>query len=276
MKIQDKATNVLQRAAQLLRAQRASRDPVAEPAWFRVVASHPPTQNLVQKTHNLEQYTKLNGEESVQSQEPHSITGLYETRQAGNKRSTNSRHLYTPKTITYFEDSIRSLFFEQHPWELARPKLLVETDGKDSTRTNWNTLDQIAKKLDGESVVQRTLYLLKNDPKFAGASSSSSSTDDGSNTNFWLGAYDQARLEFYRLRIRQDTQTKIAIEEATMYGSVFGKSFIEKGVEKEQEYIEKWKKEALEETKIRQARMVSPSAGFEEPEEQALESTPVV
>lgn len=257
MKIQDKATNVLQRAAQLLRAQRTSRDPVAEPAWFRVVASHPPTQNFAQKTHNLEEFTHLAAEESVLPQEQNEKTGFYATRQSA-KRTTNSRHLYTPKTINYFEDSIRSLFFEQHPWELARPKLLVETDGKDSVRTNWSTLDQISKKLDGESVVQRTLYLLQNDPKYT-----------SNNAENWLPAYDQARLEFYRLRIRQDTQTKIAIEEATMFGAVFGKSFIEKGIEKEQAYIEKWKKEALEETKIRQARMVSPSAGFEEETKEA-------
>lgn len=250
MKIQDKATNVLQRAAHLLRAQRTSRDPVAEPVWFRVVASHPPTQNFAQKTHNLAEYTQLSSEESVQPQEADVKSGFFATRQS-KRRSTNSRHLYTPKDIEYEEDSIRTLFFEQHPWELARPKLLVETDGKDSSRTNWSTLDQISKKLDGESVVQRTLWLLKNDSKYSGSES-------------WLAAYDQARLEFYRLRIRQDTQTRIATEEATMFGAVFGKSFIEKGVEKEQEYIEKWKVEALEETKIRQARIVSPSAVLEE------------
>lgn len=254
MKIQDKATNVLQRAAHLLRAQRTSRDPVAEPSWFRVVASHPPTQNFTQKTHNLEEFTQLNSETSVLPQEQDVNSGLYTTRTSG-RRITNSRHLYTPKAISYFEDGIRHLFFEQHPWELARPKLLVETDGKDSSRVNWSTLDQISKKLDGESVVQRTLYLLKNDEKYANSE------------NNWLPAYDQARLEFYRLRIRQDTQTKIAMEEATMFGAVFGKSYIEKGVEKEQEYIEKWKTEALEETKIRQARMVSPSAILEEEEE---------
>lgn len=260
MKIQDKATNVLQRAAQLLRAQRSSRDPVAEPAWFRVVASHPPTQNFAQKTHNLKEYARVASEESVLPQEQDSTTGLFTTRQSS-RRSTNPRHLYTPRTITYFEDSIRSLFFEQHPWELARPKLLVETDGKDSSRTNWNTLDQISKKLDGESVVQRTLHLLKNEPKYT-------------KSDNWLAAYDQARLEFYRLRIQQDTRTRIAMEEATMFGAVFGKSFIEKGVEKEQAYIEKWKKEALEETKIRQARMVSPAASFEEaPETPQPEAT---
>ena len=253
MKIQDKATNVLQRAAHLLRAQRTSRDPVFEPTWFRVVANHPPTQNLARKPHNLEKFTDKTSKESAVQQEPRASSGHYITRQPPrfNGIYTNSRHLYRPKKITYFEDEIRKLFFEHHPWELARPKLLVETDGKDSTRTNWSTLDQLSKKLDGESVVQRTIYLLENEPKYAKSKS-------------WLAAYDQARLEFYRLRIRQDTQAKIAAEEAVMYGAVFGKSFIEKGVEKEQAYIEKWKVEALEATKAKQARNASPSAAVVE------------
>lgn len=246
MKLQDKATNVLQRASQLLRAQRTSRDPVAEPAWFRVVANHPPTKVLAQKTHNLKEYIEKTAEESVLPEEPNIDTGLYTTRNTP-KVPTKSRHLYKPKPITYFEDSIRTLFYEQHPWELARPKLLVERDGNDSAKLDWSKLDQLTKKLDGESVVQRTLYLLKNDPKF--------SKDEDA----WLPAYDQARLEFYRLRIHEDTLTRIAAEEATMFGAVFGKSFIEKGLEKEQEYIAKWKAEAIEETKAKQARMSNPA-----------------
>ena len=188
---------MLQRAAHLLRAQRTSRDPVFEPTWFRVVANHPPTQNLARKPHNLEKFTDKTSKESAVQQEPRASSGHYVTRQPPrfNGIYTNSRHLYRPKKITYFEDEIRKLFFEHHPWELARPKLLVETDGKDSTRTNWSTLDQLSKKLDGESVVQRTIYLLENEPKYAKSKS-------------WLAAYDQARLEFYRLRIRQDTQAQ--------------------------------------------------------------------
>lgn len=254
MKIQDKATNVLQRAAHLLRAQKTSSmraaAEVSEPSWFRVLAQHPPTQNLAQKAHNLEKYKEINHIESIRSEEINPRTGYYTTR-TSHKRSSSTRHLFIPQSIKYFEDSIRSLFFEQHPWELARPKLVIETDGKDSSRTNWARIDQLSKKLDGESVVQRTLYLLKNDPKFK-------------NSDSWLPAYEKARLEYYRLRIRQDTRTQVAMEEATMFGAVFGKSEIEKGYEKEQEYINKWEKEATEATKVKMARTAAPTSYVDE------------
>ncbi|VVT58632.1 mitochondrial 37S ribosomal protein mS23 [Magnusiomyces paraingens] len=248
MKIQDKATSVLQRTAHLLRAQKSSSRQaaaeVSEPIWFRVIAQNPPTQNFAYKAHNLEKYQEKSAAENSPSLEAHPQTGFYKTRNYI-KRSTNPRHLFTPHSIDYFEDKIRALFYEQHPWELARPKLVVETDGKDSLRTDWSKLDQISKRLDGESVVQRTLYLLENDPKYK-------------ETDSWLPAYDKARLEYYRLRIRQDTRTQVAMEEATMFGAVFGKSELQKGFEKEEQYIEKWNKEAVEETKIRMARMATP------------------
>lgn len=248
MKIQDKATSVLQRTAHLLRAQKSSSyraaTEVAEPVWFRVVAQNPPTQNFAHKAHNLEKYQARALREQAPSLEPSPASGLYATR-TFNKRSSTPRHLFIPHSIDYFEDKIRALFYEQHPWELARPKLVVETDGKDASRVDWSRLDQTAKKLDGESVVQRTLHLLNTVPKYKDADS-------------WLPAYDHARLEYYRLRIRHDTRTQVAMEEASMFGAVFGKSELERGFEKEQHYIDKWSKEAIEETKIKMARMAVP------------------
>lgn len=263
MKIQDKATNVLQRAAHLLRAQRTSRDPVTEPVWFRAVAAHPPTQNFAHKPHKLAEFQALASIEAVEPQERVPETGYYVTR--AKRRSANTAPLFKARDIVYEEDGIRQYFFEQHPWELARPKLLVETDGKDAARADWSRLDQAgARRLDGESVVQRTLWLQQHEPKYAAARAN--------NGGDWAEAYDQARLEFYRLRIREDTQTRVAMEEAAMYGAVFGKSNIERGVEKEQEYIEKWKTEALHETRAKQAKFASPSDPDEAPEASASAS----
>lgn len=251
MKIQDKATNVLQRTSHILRAQQTStfraRLEVAEPAWFRVVAKNPPTQNLAYKAHNLEYYKEKSVEDNVRPEEPNQETGFYSTRRARH-HSTQTKHLFTPHKIEYFEDNIRSLFYQQHPWELARPKLVIETDGKDQSRQDWSRLDQLSKKLDGESVVQHTLYLLKNDPEFK-------------NSDSWLPAYEKARAKYYRLRIREDTRTQVAIEEANLFGAVFGKTEIEKGYAIEEKYVKKWEKEAIEETKIKAAKNAAPGAG---------------
>lgn len=275
MRIQDKATNVLKRTAHVIQSQVNSSPTaaaeVAEPVWFKVVAQRPPTQNLILKAHNLEKYKQIALEENAESLEINPKTGYYATRaRAGSssykRRSTNPRHLFTPQSITFFEDRIRSLFYSQHPWELARPKLVIETDGKDRSRQDWSRMDQLSKKLDGESVVQRTLYLLKNDPDFKINLTETTRDEE------WIGAYEKARLEFTRLRIREETRIQVAMEEAGMFGAVFGKTDIEKGIEKEQEYIEKWRKEAIEETKVLNARRAAPGAGSEPEESDALDT----
>ena len=45
---------------------------------------------------------------------------------------------------------IRRKFYTQHPWELARPKVVVEEDGADYARWDWSKMEQIEKPLDGE------------------------------------------------------------------------------------------------------------------------------
>ena len=45
---------------------------------------------------------------------------------------------------------IRRKFYTQHPWELARPKVVVEEDGADYARWDWSKIEQIGKPLDGE------------------------------------------------------------------------------------------------------------------------------
>jgi small subunit ribosomal protein S23 len=44
----------------------------------------------------------------------------------------------------------RKRFYKEHPWELARPKILVEEDGADYVRQDWSRMEQFAKPLDGE------------------------------------------------------------------------------------------------------------------------------
>ena len=58
--------------------------------------------------------------------------------------------LFSPIEIKYPEDHLRSKFFADHPWELARPRIVLESDGKDYQQENWAKIIQPSKKLDGE------------------------------------------------------------------------------------------------------------------------------
>jgi small subunit ribosomal protein S23 len=58
--------------------------------------------------------------------------------------------MFQPLPITYPEDKLRSEFFGDHPWELARPRLVVEDNGNDAKDYNWETIVQPGKQLDGE------------------------------------------------------------------------------------------------------------------------------
>lgn len=104
---------------------------------------------------------------------------------------------------------------------------------------------QLHKPLDGESVVQRTLWLLKNN------------TTKGLTM---VEAYDKARFEFYKLRMSEEMESHVAKEESTMYGSVFTSTTVNWNLSKEQEYINDWTIIAKERTQVIEANMNKSSA----------------
>jgi len=61
--------------------------------------------------------------------------------------------MYMPQKIEYPEDKLRTQFYRDHPWELARPRVLVENDGKDYLKYDWSKMPQKGKPLDGERSV---------------------------------------------------------------------------------------------------------------------------
>lgn len=61
------------------------------------------------------------------------------------------RNLFRPTSIVHPEDQLRQDFFRDHPWELARPKLVLELDGKDARYRDWSKgLRQPGMALSGE------------------------------------------------------------------------------------------------------------------------------
>lgn len=73
-------------------------------------------------------------------------------------------------------------------------------------------------------------------------------------------AYDIARREFYRLRLREDIERRVAAEEAEATGAVFGPSRLEIGMQLENEEFERWKQWAKAEAQA-QVQQESSSAG---------------
>ena len=59
--------------------------------------------------------------------------------------------IYRPTRIVHPEDELRRDFYRDHPWELARPKLVLELDGQDGRFRDWSKgLRQPGMKLSGE------------------------------------------------------------------------------------------------------------------------------
>jgi small subunit ribosomal protein S23 len=66
--------------------------------------------------------------------------------------------MFQPVEIAYPEDNLRDTFFNDHPWELARPKVVIEDSGNDSKRWDWSRIQQPGKKMDGERFVNPGYY----------------------------------------------------------------------------------------------------------------------
>lgn len=244
MKLKTEATQVAQRTAALLRSDRRTPAATVEPIWYRVVLSNPPSHQILPRLRQLE--TQLEQDRFRYTREAKTGAGFYVTRNK-QRYNTNAKHLYRLPKLSYEEDRIRHLFYTNHPWELARPRNAIENEGAvPLARLDWSTIYQPTHPLSGESVVQRTLWLAKQ-PEYK--------SKHGSD---WFSAFEQARVEFYRLRMREFTEKQLAQEEAIMMGAVMGPSAWESYSANEQRYVEKYVAEATEASKeilARRARM---------------------
>lgn len=227
------ANQVLQRTSEYLSSGLVS----SQPAWYKVLAYNTP-RHAFNKTVRMEVLEKVKSEElsDIRNMNEKLANGYYITRIKAQKKK-NIGSLLRSQQLHFIEDDLRLLFYKQHPWELADPKNLVENEhnlGNDNF--DWSHLRQFNKKLDGESVVQRTIFLLDNENKTL------------------LEAYEQAKFEYYRLKIQDEADMNISKEEGEMFGAVYPKTLIEEGFDKEAEVLQKWKQDAVEQTKILNAK----------------------
>jgi hypothetical protein len=82
--------------------------------------------------------------------------------------------MFKPQPIEYEEDRLRREFYGDHPWELARPRIVLENDGRDGQRCNWEKIQQPGRPLNGERYSYRFQILLYDSNVFAVLSKGSS------------------------------------------------------------------------------------------------------
>ncbi|KAF9887851.1 mitochondrial ribosomal small subunit component [Aspergillus nanangensis] len=216
--------------------QKATGKPARLPQWVDVIGEIPPAQVLVRNQPQQHQLVRqrvktLPGASKSQV--------VFETQEKRNKPKKASR-MFQPVEIRFEEDQLRKEFFRDHPWELARPRVVLETTGKDFAHYDWSRLQQPGKRLDGESVVQRQLWLLNNVPDMTKST-----------------AYDIARREFYRVRLQEDIERRVVAEEAEATGATFGPTRLEVGMGLENQEYERWKSWAKVEAQLQEQRNAS-------------------
>ncbi|KAL6948733.1 hypothetical protein ACO0QE_001206 [Hanseniaspora vineae] len=253
MKFQKDAVSILQRTSDFLEKRVINE----KPKWYDVVMRTPPNTQFSRvprfennPSHNKPLYKDQVASSSLQNlkSELYKSSNSYKpfffkTRPSQKDRGLSDAHLYKPYKLKYFEDKLREIFYDQHPWERSRPKLMIENTKVLDSKLDWSTMKQLTKPLDGESVIQRTLYLVNT---------------EGTNLS---EAYELAKFEFYQLRIEEEFENQIAREEAELQGALFRESAVEFGFNEEQKYIKYWKKKAIEKTELLQAQS-SDNSGF--------------
>ena len=170
------------------------------PVWLYALADVPPAQILTRQQPQQHSVTQIRTQTLADGRtEQVAIEAPGRTKKSGKKAS----RLFAPVEIKYEEDELRKQFFQDHPWELARPRTVLETTGDQHKESDYSTgLRQPGVPLSGESVIQRQLYLLENTPDITREES-----------------YDIARREFYILRRQQATRRRVAKEESLHMGA---------------------------------------------------------
>lgn len=100
------AQRVHRQATQLLRTR--NNQYTYPPPWLKTIGEVPPAERLARPA-------------------------LQRNSKAGKKSS----RIFSPVSLSYKEDELRWEYFNDHPWELARPRVILEDDGRDSERWDW-------------------------------------------------------------------------------------------------------------------------------------------
>lgn len=207
-----------------------TRRTTTRPVWLDVVGDVPPSQIFIRSQPQEHPLTKLRTNPSMSTLPPESsILDIYirpddQVKLPVSKRRRKTSKLFQPVKIQYEEDQLRKRFFSDHPWELARPRVVLERDAEEGEEVDWSRgVQQPGRPTTGEDVVQRQQYLLQTVPNITVNQ-----------------AYDKARKEFYDVRRQEDIQRRIAAEEAEASGAYFGPSILQWSMQVENKQYDDW------------------------------------
>lgn len=152
------------------------------PIWYDAIKQNPPSDLFCA-------YRAILPEE----------TGSFYTRRVGQRKRPN--YITKPQAIVYPEDKVRDTFYASHPFELSRPRSLLQYESSfDAYDWSKNIYGNRA-DLDvcGENVVQRTMYLATQKPL--------------------REAYEIALEEFYAVRSEEEEARARVIVAASKHGA---------------------------------------------------------
>jgi len=128
---------VLRTADQLLETKRITQ----KPPWYRIIQDIPPSAFLTR---------------------PVFQDSSHQPARRLAKKGLRSSKAFQPLPLQYEEDALRTDFFGDHPWELARPKVVVEDSGDQAKGWDWGKgIKQLGKRLDGERCVHHYIWHCK-------------------------------------------------------------------------------------------------------------------
>ncbi|KAJ1954097.1 mitochondrial ribosomal small subunit component [Dispira parvispora] len=222
------AKNVHQHMTNLLKTQVR----VEKPAWYNAVEKVPPGPTLVRDPSPFATCSRLAFEKGTatpksgpQALESELKPARYFVPLDQKPRTVTRRRLRTkppkPPHIVFPEDRLRRRFYKDHPHELLRPRALLEP--WQGPRTDWSRLQDTRHSgtITGEDVIRHQLYLM---------------------TECHLSeqeAYAQVLKEFYRIRAREDLETKLAEEQAHHFGAQPLLSDVDMNLKMEERQLEK-------------------------------------
>ncbi|ORZ20455.1 mitochondrial ribosomal protein S25 [Absidia repens] len=165
------------------------------PVWLPVVQSIPPGPSIIR---SQQPHVNLTAQTPAEKAMAADATANSSRRSTSLSIRHKQKHLRTPpprpRAIVYPEDRLRRQFYKDHPFELSRPKVLVENDDG-VNRTDFSQLilpGMHLAQVDGEAVIKYQLHLMTNEnmPE--------------------RKAYAKATSEFYVLRAQQEQEERDA------------------------------------------------------------------
>lgn len=190
------------------------------PVWLDIVGQIPPAQILTRQQPIKHAVAQVRTRSLPSGKTEQYVIDAPTKKSKSGKRS----RLFAPVEIKYEEDQLRKQFFQDHPWELARPRMVLETTGNQHANSDYSKgLQQPMIPLSGESVVQRQKWLLENVPDITMEES-----------------YDVARKEFYTLRRQEAIRRKVAREEALHMGAQPERSILQWSMQIENKHYDDW------------------------------------